>query len=218
MLSTKGKTEYRFTVQDAQDAEQKIQSWLSINSFQRMQEGNIVYYRSGDVLVSGYRFFEYNINGAQLTVYAYVGSVKKPRALEGMYGAIWISEYKNQLGSLFAVLNNNVQPQQPVNNGMAQSQNQPQPQPQPQNTYAKFKQDVDKKNATCAEVSFWISIVLFAASFLGFLAGAILVMLNAYLAAQGMKSDKKGKAIAAIVMTGISLVIAVLVGCEIIKL
>ena len=205
MLSTKGKTEYHFAVQNAQDAEQKIQSWLSANSFQQMQEDNVIYYRGGDAML-GHRFFEYSINGSQITIYAYLGSFKKPYALaDGIAGSMAIIPYKNALEPLLASLNNNIpQSQQPSTIA------QPQAQTQQQNTYGEFKQATNKRNNTCAEISFWVSILMLLASFTGVIAGAIIVIFNYYLAAQGLKSDKKGKAIAAIVMSSIAIVIVII--------
>lgn len=204
MLLTKGKTEYRFTVQNTQEAEQKIQSWLSANSFQQMQEDSVTYYRGGDAMV-GYRFFEYNIGGSQVVIYAYLGSFKKPRALaDGMAGSMAIIPYKNALEPLFASLSSETaQPQQST------TPTQTQIQAQQQNTYGEFKQATNKRNNTCAEISFWVSILMLLASFTGIIAGAIIVIFNYYLASQGLKSNKKGKAIAAIVISSIAIVIVI---------
>lgn len=219
MLITQGKTEYRFPTQNAQEAEQIIQSWLSANNFQQMQEDNTTFYRGGDAML-GYRFFEYSVNDSQVVLYAYLGSVKKPRALaEGLAGAMAIIPYKNALEPLLASLSEvSTQSQQSFDAAPAPApatpsvttQPQPQPQPQPQNTYGNFKQVADNKNGTYAEISFWISIVMLLASFAGIAIGAIIVIFNYYLAVQGLKSNKKGKAIAAIVMSSIAIFVIII--------
>ena len=210
MLTTKGKTEYRFTIQNTQDAEQKIQSWLSANSFQQVQEDGVVYYRGGDAML-GYRFFEYSINGSQLVLYAYLGSFKKPKALaDGLAGSMAIIPYKNALEPLIAALNNNTTEADSITSAQQiPVYEQPQRAVQQQNTYGEFKQATNKRNNTCAEISFWISLLMLLASFTGIIAGAIIVIFNYYLAVQGLKSDKKGKAIAAIIMSSISIIIII---------
>lgn len=208
MLATKGKTEYHFVVQNIQDAEQKIQSWLSANSFRQIREDNAIYYRSGDAVV-GHRFFEYSIDGSQVNIYAYLGSFKNPRALaDGMVGSMAIIPYKNALEPLLSSLNGNkaVRPQQ--SSTMAQAEVQPQP--QRQNAYGEFKQAANKRNSTCAEISFWVSILMFLVSFVGIMAGAIIIIFNYYLAIQGLKSDKKGKAVAAIIVSSAAIIVVII--------
>lgn len=209
-LIAKGKTSYNFTVQNPQDAEQKIQSWLAANSFQPLQEDGQTIYRATDAF-TGTRFFEYSINGAQIILYAYLGSPKKPMALaDGLTGAINIIPYKNALEPLFTALNsatatnalNQPQPEQPQQPQQPAVPNQPQPQ-----TYNDFKQANNKRNNTCAEISFWVSIVMLASSFFGIIAGAIIIIFNYYLAAQGLKSNKRGKAIAAIIISSIAIAV-----------
>ncbi len=212
MISTEGKTEYRFTVQNAQDAEQKIQSWLSANSFQPIQEEDTVYYRGGDAMV-GYRFLEYEINGPQVIICAYVGSFKKPHALTNdLVGSISIAPYQNALEPLLASLSSGVVSEPQQSSVAAQPQQPPmatqaQPQDQQQNTYKDFKQATSKRNGIYAEISFWISIAMFIVAFTGVMAGAIIVVLNYYLAIQGLKSNKKWKAITAIVVSSLAIIV-----------
>ena len=205
MLTTKGKTEYRFNIQNAQDTEQKIQSWLSANSFQPIQEDGVLYYRGGDA-ITGHRFLEYRIEGAQVIIYAYIGSFQKPYALtDGIAGAMAIVPYKNILEPLFVSLSTNenqTQQSSPIT--------QPQIQTQQQNNYASFDQTVNKKNSTYAEISFWVSILMLTVSFFGIIVGAIIVIFNYYLAAQGLKSSKKGKSIAAIIISSIAIIVMII--------
>ncbi|MBR2994213.1 hypothetical protein IKF43_02375 [Candidatus Saccharibacteria bacterium] len=201
MLVGSGKTEYRFPIQNNQETEQKIQSWLSVNQFQKMQEGDIVYYRGGDAIV-GRRFFEYSINGDQVAIYAYLGSFQKPIALsDGIAGAMAIIPYRNALEPLLVALGSNTQSSQPQQSATQVTQ---------QNTYGEFRQANEKRNNNYAEISFWVSILMLVVSFAGIAVGAIIVIFNYYLAAQGLKSGKKGKAIAAIVLSSIAIAIMII--------
>lgn len=203
VLIAKGKTEYHFTVKDVKDAEQKIQSWLSANSFKKTEEDGQVIYRGGDALV-GNRFFEYNIDGSQVTLYAYLGSPKKPLALaDGLAGAATIVPYRNALDPLLAALDGveNSNQQEPTASSKTK--------PQTQGTYNDFKQANSKRDNTFAEISFWVSIVMLVSSFFGIIAGAIIIIFNYYLAIQGLKSEKRGKAIAAIVMSSVAIVVVI---------
>ena len=123
---------------------------------------------------------------------------------EGIAGSMAIIPYKNALEPLFAALSSEIAP-----NSAQPQQVATQPQPQPQNAYNDFRQAAAKRNDYCAEVSFWVSILMILVSFTGIIVGAIFFIFNYYLAAQGLKSNKKGKAIAAIIMSSVAIAIMV---------
>ena len=76
--------------------------------------------------------------------------------------------------------------------------------------YDNFKQEADKKKEKMAEISFWISILMLIAAFVGVSLSVLIAILNYYFAAQGLKSKKRGKAIAAIVITSVSIVVIII--------
>jgi len=202
MLGTKGKTTYNFPLTtDIGTTKHLIEDWLSANNFHQSDESPNVY-QSGDKLLTGLRFFEYTISNKEIAISAYLGSIKKPIALnDGFVGALPVMDYKNSLAPLFAALSSNNQP----------TTNQEPTSMSAKNTdYNNFQQSVDKRKTTCAEISFWISILLLLVSFGGVSMSAILIIVNYYLAAQGLKTNKRGKSIAAIVMTSISIVILII--------
>ena len=59
-------------------------------------------------------------------------------------------------------------------------------------------------------MGFWLSIIGLLASFVGVAYGVIVYILNFYFASQGLKPRKRGKAIATIVMSIISIIIIVM--------
>ena len=69
-----------------------------------------------------------------------------------------------------------------------------------------FQEETDKKKETACEIGFWISILGLILS----LFGMIIYILDFYFAYQGLKTRKKGKAIATIVMSIISIVVIII--------
>lgn len=111
-------------------------------------------------------------------------------------------------------------PQNNMNGGYAQGEPYPQgpqynnypqgPYPQgPQNSpYNNFQQEASNRYSTYAEVTFWISIIMLVLSIIGFAIGILPSVANLVFAIQGLKSYKRGKAIAAVVMTSIAIVLS----------
>lgn len=206
-----GKTNYQFPLNgDKQIIEQIIQNWLNANDFKFIQDNEGSFYRSGDAVFLGYRFFEYSFENNQINIFAYVGSPKNPRALKGIVGAIAIMSYKDTLESLIASLNvNNIQ-QNPSINQNQENQFDTQQQLQTNNSYNDFQQNADKKKNLCAKISFWVSIFLLLTSFLRISLSGIVIVVNYYLAVRGLKSNKRKKAIAALIMTSLSIIVLIL--------
>ena len=94
--------------------------------------------------------------------------------------------------------------QQPMN------QNYGQPMQQNNQFAQSFQDETTKKQEKMCEWGFWLSIFGLLASFVGVAYGVIVYILNFYFASQGLKTRKRGKAIATIVMSIISIIIIVL--------
>lgn len=99
------KTQYNFTINcSPAEANDLILQFLSQNGFQLDQDGATQYYRHGSSLTI-IQSLEYAINGDQVTIYAYLGRPSKPVALtDGLYGALYIAPYKAKLQPLFEAL------------------------------------------------------------------------------------------------------------------
>ena len=67
-----------------------------------------------------------------------------------------------------------------------------------------------KRQETLCEIGFWLSIVGLILSFIGVTYVVIIYILNYYFASQGLKTSKKGKAIATIVLSSVSIVVIIL--------
>lgn len=73
-----------------------------------------------------------------------------------------------------------------------------------------FENDLIKKQEKMCEVGFWISIAGVLLSIFGVAIGVIIYILDFYFAAQGLKTRKKGKAIATIILSIFSILIIVI--------
>jgi len=207
------KSEYNFVLQDPVLAEQVIQSYLMANRFVRKEAEGISYYELNDPFI-GKRGFEYYINEYSITIKAYIGTYKRCSKLEGFVGCAGKIPYKNSLDSLFRQLQNqnhntyatgmNTAPQTNSNQGM---QAPPPPQPDALNT---FVAENNKNRETLTIVAFVISIVGFFISVFGMVYGLVIHFIVIYLAIMGLKTSKKGLAIATLVITGISILISIL--------
>ncbi len=79
------------------------------------------------------------------------------------------------------------------------------------NTFSNNYQNANvKKQETVCEIGFWISIVGLLGAFMGFAWGAIIYILIFYFASQGLKTRKRNKAIASIVITIASILVVIL--------
>lgn len=67
-----------------------------------------------------------------------------------------------------------------------------------------------KKQEKLCEIGFWVSILGLLASFGGVVMGIFVYIMDFYFASQGLKTRKKGKAIATIVLSIISIIVVVM--------
>lgn len=237
----KGRSSYSFQLNcDTNQVNQLVQSYMSSNGFKPETKKGETYYKSGDG-IKGYTYFNYNLNGNNLTIYAW---------LKGAFGEIGIEQdgltsinmlimnYRNSLSMLFSEIeklntqnsnggnnmnnniNNNItgydpntgQPiygdnqnnivnNNPQNNVLNNTQNA-------NNQFTQtFQNENIKKQEKMCEVGFWLSIIGLLMSLFGISYGIIIYIMNFYFASQGLKTSKKGKAIATIVLSIISIVI-----------
>lgn len=73
-----------------------------------------------------------------------------------------------------------------------------------------FQDETIKKQEKVCEIGFWLSLVGLLLSFFGVSYGLLVYIMDFYFASQGLKTRKRGKAIATIVLSIISLVIVIL--------
>lgn len=225
-MSNTNKTVYQFTVNAPADTiNQVLQSWLAANSFGFQPKEGANYYYFNDPMVKGKRSLEYYIHGTQVTIVAYLGTFEKPKALEGFVGAVPKQMYKDDLSSLFKALeqlntygaaSEAPQPEGQSVYQAADAQAVPQPyNPGPasqsvQQAAQGFVAENEKKKETMVIVGFVMSIVGLLLSCIGYTYGIVLIILEFYFAIQGLKTKKKGLAIATIVLASISIVFCIL--------
>ena len=230
----KGKSTYTLQVRcDRNTIEQLMQSYISANGFTFTEKKGEQYFRAGDQML-GYRGLTYSISGQTITINAWLDGALGDFPLEQNSLNMMAMNYRNSLSTLFQeienlngcnMMNNNVNngqmnfdsnTGQPLNQNMGQ-QLTGQPvnqmnvqQPQPQNQFSQtFKNENQKKQETMCEIGFWISILGLLGSFAGIMMGLFVYILDFYFASQGLKTRKRGKAIATIVLSIISILIVI---------
>lgn len=214
----KGKSTYQFPINvDPELARQTIMNWLSANSFELKEKDGKYYYQYYDPVI-GRRLLEYYIQPGMVTINAYLGKFTKPYLLDDSFaGSVPKSAYKSALDPLFKTLASynapvgadGISPQSDPYSPPVYAAEGAQTQPAAGN-YADFADAADKRNEKLAIWGFVISIIGLLLSFVGYTYGVVLYMLEFYFAACGIKTRKKGLAIATFVLAGISIVILVL--------
>ena len=235
----KGRSTYTFNLNcDINAVNNLMQGYIQGNKFILQNNNGEQYYRAGDALVEGYRYFKYSINGQILTIQAWFKGALGEVTVEQNSLNMPAMNYRNTLGKLFEEveklnngginMNNNgmnfdpntAKPlnQNANNNGMnfdpntgrPLNQNYGQPMQQNNQFAQTFQNETLKKQEKMCEWGFWLSLLGLLASFVGVAYGVIIYMLNFYFASQGLKTRKRGKAIATIVLSIISILIIIL--------
>ncbi len=202
----KGKSVYTFQFQCAPEhVDAVIKGWLNANKFTFQNKyGEDLYYNYD--AWNGNRGFQYTISGNVVTVWAWtIGMGKQFYQLDsGAMNNMAGDSYKQMLSSLFAGISNlGADPAEPV-------QQPSQAQTQTVNEVVSgMNEELDKKAETGCEIGFWLSIVGLLASFGGIIYGIFVYVIIFYLASRGLNTKKRGKAIAAIVMSILSILICV---------
>ena len=190
------KSEYRFTVENVQRAEQIIQDYLSANKFTKIHIEGMNYYQINDFMI-GKRGFEYYISGNDILIKAYLGNYQKSSELDGFVGCAGKIPYKNSLQTLFEQLQRT--------NGTT-----PPPIMNTNNNVNQFVEENNKKSETLTIVGFVLSIIGFILAFTRFTFGFIVYFVIFYLGIVGLKTSKKPFAIATIVIALLSILLTIL--------
>lgn len=220
----KGKSTYQFPINvDPNLAHQTIMNWLGANGFDLKEKDGNYYYQYYDPVV-GRRLFEFYIQPGMVTINAYLGKYKKPYLLDDSFaGSVPKSAYKQALAPLFQTLASynapageygsqpgSADPASPyiaqpyasaVSGGVAA-------QPTSGN-YEDFANATNKSYEKLAVWGFVIAIIGLLLSFVGYMYGILLYVLEFYFATCGLKTEKKGFAIATFVLAGVSIAILV---------
>lgn len=215
----KGKSTYTLQFRcDGNTIEQLMQSYISVNGFTFIEKKGEQYFRAGDQIM-GYRGLTYSISGQTITINAWLDGALGDFPLEQNSLNMMAMNYRNSLSTLFQeienlnggnITNNNVNQnngQLSLNPQTGQAINQQQP---VQNQFSQsFKNENQKKQETMCEVGFWLSLFGLLCSFMGVAYGVIIYILNFYFASQGLKTRKRGKAIATIILSIVSILIII---------
>lgn len=216
----KGRSTYNFQFNcDPSVVNNIIQAYIQGNKYELQNKNGEQYYRAGDAMLEGYRYFNYSISGQSLVIYAWFKGAFGEMPIEQNSLSMPAMNYRNSLGKLFQEiekLNNGGNNMNNNGNNFDQQTGQPinpnyqQPVQQNNQFTQTFQDETTKKQEKMCECGFWLSIFGLLASFVGVAYGVIVYLLNFYFASQGLKTRKRGKAIATIVMSIISIVIIVI--------
>ena len=220
----KGKSTYQFPFSvEPELVKQTIMNWLGANGFTLKEKDGNYYYEEYDP-ISGRRLFEYYIQPGMVTIHAYIGKYKKPYLLDDSFaGSIPKSAYKEMLAPLLQTLSGYNMPTggngQPGADPAAAAGAAYQVPPNAsavttaggaQTVTGNYEDFANAKSKSQEKLAIWgfvLSIIGLLLSFVGYTFGLVLYMLEFYFAACGLKTKKKGFAIATLVLAGISVVI-----------
>ena len=175
----KGKSNYNLTFNsDSTLVNNIVQSYLKESGFNMYEKKGEKYYRAGDAML-GYKGFNYSINGNNLIIEAW---------LDGALGDFPLEQNINNQ------MNYDPNTGQPINNNDNNN-----------NFVQSFQDETMKKKERMCEIGFWLSILGLVCSFFGIAYGIFVYIMDFYFASQGLKTRKKGKAIATIVLSIISI-------------
>ena len=199
----KGRSTYTIKINDKEIANQNIQNYLNANGFTLINGENESFYRAGDPMVSGYKCFKYSFtNDEELTIWAWVPNLYGSEFIleqKGL-GNISTGTYKSSLEGLFKTLN-----LKPEFNNVESSNTDGNTQ-----TVNIYEDRVTKRTEKLCLTGFIISLIFCILSFIGIIQGWIIYFIDIYFAVLGLKTKKKGFAIATFVFTGISLLMAII--------
>ena len=218
----KGRSNYNIAFNcDKSTINNLVQSYLSESGFNIYEKRGDKYYRAGDAML-GYKGFNYTINENNLNSEAWLDGSLGNFPLEQNSFNMLAMDYRNSLNKLFQEINridnggmnmnnNNFNNQNINNNQMNYDPNTGQPINNNQNNFAQtFQDETMKKKEKMCEIGFWISILGLIGSFAGIAMGLLVYIMDFYFASQGLKTRKRGKAIATIVLSIISILIVII--------
>ncbi|MBQ4583684.1 MAG: hypothetical protein IJA94_02220 [Bacilli bacterium] len=209
----KGRSVYTFQLNcDPNLINNLIQSYIQSNQYKLQQEKGEQFYRAGDG-IQGYKYFNYSIDRQYLTISAWFKGAFSEVPIEQNSLNVAAMSYRNSLNTLFQEINKlnngginmNFDPKtgQPLNNSQQFGENNV-------NQFTQtFLNETTKKQEKMCEIGFWLSLFGLFCSLFGVMYGILVYILNFYFAIQGLKTRKKGKAIATILLTVASTLIIV---------
>lgn len=205
----KGKTYYTFQFNaDPNLVNQMIMNWLLANQFQLTNKNGESFYLCKDMWY-GKRAFQYSIVGNVLYIYAWtigIGNTYFMLDAGGVNNMASVS-YKNLLSLLFSKINelNASVGSQTVNNNNMYTQG-----PNIAQFTQEFQDKANQQKEKMCTIGFVLSIIGFLISLVGVAYGVIVYILDFYFAAQGLKTKKRGMAIATICLSILSIAIIIL--------
>lgn len=195
----KGKSNYNFQSKvEAEKIRQVIEAWLTANGFAKQDKfGEEAYYMYDKLY--GNRGFQYTMENDMVYISAWIiGKKDEAYSLEiGKKNEIWVNSYRDLLGRLFDKMNE-------VNNGGVNGGTE-----QASITNSFTKENEAQKEKLC-NIGFWISLLGLVASFLGVSVSVFIYIIGFYLAAQGLKTKQRKKAIFSIVILCLSILILII--------
>ncbi len=188
--------------------ENSMQAYLRQNDFKLVNEKGETFYKTSGVM----RCFKYGYNNGILHIEAWLGKIGKEFDISDgkLTGAMYKVPFYNSVLSLLGSLEKDRQMQQYTN---AQSYEQVNAQPygvydQPNSAVL---QEISKTNDKNAVIAFWLSIASLVLVFGSKL--SLLASVGSYYLAfsYGLKSRRRGMAMAAIVINSIAALMAILI-------
>ena len=227
----KGKSTYTLQFMcDSNTVDQLMKNYISANGFVITEKKGEQYFRAGDQFM-GYKGLTYSISGQTITINAWLDGALGDFPLEQNSLNMMAMNYRNSINTLFQEIqklnntgvnmnnNMNFDPNtgQPLNQNINNNQmnfdpNTGQPINQTNvNQFAQtFQEETTKKQEKMCEIGFWLALFGLLCSFMGVAYGVIIYILNFYFASQGLKTRKRKKAIATIVLSIISILVIIM--------
>lgn len=215
----KGRSDYSVEFNtDSETINKLMQSYITAENYKIHTKKGEQYFRTGNQ-IAGYRGLKYSIEGQVLTIEAWLDGALGNVSLEQNSMNIYAMNYRNSLNNLFqeisklnkggdSIMNNNQQNFDSMTGQSLSNNNQSTNSNNNTTQFAQtFQNENKEKQEKLCEIGFWISIFGLLASFLGVTYGVIIYIMDFYFASQGLKTRKKGKAIATIVLSILSILI-----------
>ncbi|CBK73069.1 hypothetical protein CIY_00800 [Butyrivibrio fibrisolvens 16/4] len=209
----KGKTNYTFQFNaNPSEVDSLVKAWLQANKFSWTNKYGEDFYYFNDPVLYGKRGFQYKIEGQQISVDAWtIGIGKKffmldSGAVNNMAGNSYKDILQNLFNSISQLEENGGASESSVSDSVSQTASE---QSQVSGFAQEFEaQDMAKKEKFCV-VGFILSIMGLLISLIGLRLGVIIYILDFYFASMGLKTKKKGMAIATIVLSILSILITI---------
>lgn len=211
---------YSYAISAPVEVDRIIRDWLLAYKFELTTKGDEQFYQAGDGIVTARRCFQYEIVGGRLTIAAWVkggfGEVPLDRKLYGVLATapycddlakliealrLFLAEYTAGGVSGATVMSNDSGDGGSKTNQGTETMN---------NNFQDFTKSANQRDEKLTTIAFVLAIIgLIGAIFTDVMYGILVDVMIYAFAARGMKTQKRGQAIAAIVLTTLSIVISV---------